>query len=151
MGTLYIDFTEPSPAPSQYKVRYKKTTDSTWTDTTLASPPPFNISVVSSPSEYDVEVYSDCGSGVFSPADTDVAPYYECAEYTFTNAGATAETVDFHYCGTISTVTTISIPAGGTVGPYCITVGSSIGSPPFVFNGGPNVSETSTGLCNTIV
>lgn len=100
MATLYIDFTEPSPAPSQYRVRYKRTTDSIFTETTIASPPPFSITGTVATVEYDVEVYSDCGDGVFSLPDTDIASVSNCQEYTFDNSdGSNTQSFSYYPCG----------------------------------------------------
>ena len=123
MGTLYINFTEPSPAPSQYKVRYKQTTDSTWTEVTLSSPPPFTIAGTVSGVEYDVEVYSDCGGGVFSLPDTDIAQFDDCQEYSFNNSSGVDQTLTYWLCGG-TTSTTIIMANGDVEGPLCISIGS---------------------------
>lgn len=151
MPILHIDFTEPSPAPSQYKVRYKLTTDSTWTELTIAGPPPFDIGAPYSIDGYDVEVYSDCGSGIYSSAGTTIAPYYECAEYEFTNTNPSSpETVEYYPCGTIDYTVTVNVPSSATVGPFCLTVGSTEGTIPFVFNAGPSIVDVSSGPCSSV-
>lgn len=121
MATLYIDFTEPSPAPSQYRVRYKQTTDSTWTETTLSSPPPFSITGTVASVEYDVEVYSDCGSSVFSQPDTDIATVNDCQEYTFDNTnGVSLQTLDYYECGGSSINSITSNVSVGSVVTNCV-------------------------------
>jgi hypothetical protein len=121
MATLYIDFTEPSPAPSQYRVRYKQTTDSIWTETTISSPPPFSITGTVATVEYDVEVYSDCGSGVFSSPDTYVAEFSDCQEYTFDNsAGVSLQTISYYECGGSSVSTITSNVSVGSVVTNCV-------------------------------
>lgn len=125
MATLYITFTEPSPAPSQYKVRYKQTTDSTWTEVTLSSPPPFTIAGTVSGVEYDVELYSDCGGGVFSQPDTDIAQFDDCQEYDFANNSGVDQTLIYYACGDPSgTSITITMANGDVEGPLCISNGA---------------------------
>lgn len=125
MATLYITFTEPSPAPSQYKVRYKKTTDSIFTEVTRSSPPPFTILGTTSGAEYDVEVYSDCGSGVFSLADTDVAAFDDCELYSFSNPSGVNQTLIYSPCGNEPGDTvTITMPNGDVEGPFCLSNGN---------------------------
>jgi len=123
MGNLYITFTEPSPPPSQYKVRYKKTTDSTWTEVTLPSPPPFTIAGTTAGVEYDVEVYSDCGAGVFSQADSAVAAFDDCQEYDFANNSGVDQTLTYWPCGAVNSIT-ITMVNGDVEGPFCISNGS---------------------------
>jgi hypothetical protein len=131
MSSLYITFTEPSPAPSQYKVRYKQTTDSTWTEVTLSSPPPFTISGTISGVEYDVEVYSDCGSGVFSLADTDIAQFDDCQEYSFNNSSGVDQTLIYYPCGDPAGASiTITMLNGEVEGPFCISNGNGAYSNP---------------------
>lgn len=143
MASLYITFTEPSPAPSQYKVRYKQTTDSTWTEVTLPSPPPFTIAGTTAGVEYDVEVYSDCGSGVFSLADTDIAQFDDCQEYDFTNNSGVDQTLTYWLCGDPgANSTTITMANGDVEGPFCISNGNGGYSNP---EGGLQV--TAGGLC----
>lgn len=125
MATLYITFTEPSPAPSQYRVRYKKTTDSTWTEVTLPSPPPFTIPGTTSGVEYDIEVYSDCGGGVFSIPDTDIAQFDDCQEYDFANNSGVDQTLIYWLCGDPgANSTTIIMTNGDVVGPLCLSNGN---------------------------
>jgi hypothetical protein len=141
MATLYITFTEPSPAPSQYKVRYKQTTDSTWTEVTLPSPPPFTISGTTSGVEYDVEVYSDCGGGVFSLPDTDVAAFDDCQEYSFNNSSGVDQTLTYYPCGDpAGDSITITMANGDVEGPFCISNGNGAYSNP---EGGLGVSAGS--------
>jgi hypothetical protein len=131
MPSLYITFTEPSPAPSQYKVRYKQTTDSTWTEVTLPSPPPFTIAGTTSGVEYDVEVYSDCGEGVFSLADTFVAAFDDCQEYSFDNASGVNQTLIYYPCGDPAGDSITIIMANGDVeGPFCLSIGNGAYSNP---------------------
>lgn len=121
MATLYIDFTEPSPAPSQYRVRYKQTTDSTWTETTISSPPPFSITGTVASVEYDVEVYSDCGAGTFSQPDTDIASVSDCQEYTFDNSnGVNLQTLSYYECGGSSINAITSNVSVGSVVTNCV-------------------------------
>lgn len=121
MATLYIDFTEPSPAPSQYRVRYKQTTDSIWTETTISLPPPFSITGTVASVEYDVEVYSDCGAGVFSQPDTDIATVSDCQEYTFDNTnGASLQTLNYYECGGSSINPITSNVSVGSVVTNCV-------------------------------
>jgi len=137
MGELHINFTEPSPAPASYKVRYKLTSTSTWTETTEAGSPPFVISPVTSNQEYDVEVYSDCGAGVFSSADTDVAPWAQCDSYTFENTGGTTENLTYYPCGYNDTAVVVSMAPGDTVGPVCLAASTSIpGNTLYIVAGG---------------
>lgn len=131
MATLYIDFTEPSPAPSQYRVRYKQTTDSIFTEVTLPSPPPFTIPGTISGVEYDVEVYSDCGGGVFSLADTDIAAFDDCQEYSFSNPSGVNQTLIYYPCGDPAGDSITIIMANGDVeGPFCISNGNGAYSNP---------------------
>lgn len=131
MATLYITFTEPSPAPSQYKVRYKRTTDSIFTEVTLPSPPPFTIPGTVSGVEYDVEVYSDCGGGVFSLADTDIAAFDDCQEYSFSNPSGVNQTLIYYPCGDPAGDSITIIMANGDVeGPFCISNGNGAYSNP---------------------
>jgi hypothetical protein len=138
MATLYIDFTEPSPAPSQYRIRYKQTTVSTWTETTISSPPPFSITGTVAGVEYDVEVYSDCGAGVFSSADTYIAEFNDCQEYTFDNSsGVSLQTVSYYECGGSSvSAVTLNVSVGSVTtecinNAYGIANGYSNGIIPF--------------------
>lgn len=146
MATLYIDFTEPSPAPSQYRVRYKQTTDSTWTETTISSPPPFNITGTVATVEYDVEVYSDCGSSVFSSPDTDIAPWTECDSYTFeNNTIVVPSTVTYAPCGYNDAFITHTFTTSGEVfGPVCIAVNSSAGVTGYTLGTGTIITATSS-------
>ena len=52
MSTLYIKFTPPSPVPTQYKIRYKKSTDISFTEllqpSTGLSPEEFSITGLTS-------------------------------------------------------------------------------------------------------
>jgi hypothetical protein len=141
MPSLYITFTEPSPAPSQYKVRYKQTTDSTWTEVTLPSPPPFTIAGTTGGVEYDVEVYSDCGGGLFSLADTFVAAFDDCQEYSFDNASGVNQTLIYYPCGDPAGDSITIIMANGDVeGPFCLSIGNGAYSNP---EGGLGVSAGS--------
>jgi len=131
MGNLYITFTEPSPAPSQYLVKYKKTSDSTWTEVSLASPPPFIIPGTTAGVEYDVEVYSDCGDGSFSQADTDVAAFDDCQEYSFNNSSGVDQTLIYWPCGDPGANSiTITMSNGDVEGPFCISNGNGAYSNP---------------------
>lgn len=150
MGELKIFFTEPSPAPSQYKVRYKLTTTSTWQETTVAGPPPLLVTGTTSQQEYDVEVYSDCGSGVFSTPDTDIAPWAECDSYTFRNDGASPATLTYGACGYNTTSTVVTLDPGETFGPVCIVDITSIsGFYGFIMGAGIVIIASSSN-CTTI-
>jgi hypothetical protein len=125
MGNLYITFTEPSPAPSQYIVKYKKTSDSTWIEVSLPSPPPFIIPGTTAGVEYDVEVYSDCGAGVFSQADAAVAAFDDCQEYDFANNSGVDQTLTYWPCGDpAGNSITITMVNGDVEGPFCISNGN---------------------------
>lgn len=127
MATLYIYFTEPTfPTPSQYKVRYKPTTSSTWTETIISGPAPLSIPGTTDSIEYDVEVYSDCGEGVFSAADTDIAPFARCNSYTFENTDSVSHDITYYPCGYNDVGVTVTAAAGETVGPFCIAIETTI-------------------------
>ena len=68
MGKIQINFTAPSPAPSNgYRVRYKKSTDSNYI--TVAPNPtasPVVISGVENGVTYNVTIESDCGNENYS-------------------------------------------------------------------------------------
>jgi hypothetical protein len=124
MGNLYINFTEPTPAPTQYLVEYKRSVDSTWIATTLPGPPPFLIPATMTGTEYDVRVYSDCGDGVFSTFDlvTNV-PFDDCQEYSFNNPSGVNQTLTYNLCGDPDNPITITIPNGDSEGPFCLSNG----------------------------
>lgn len=129
MATLYIDFTEPTPAPADYKVRYKPTASSTWTEVTLTGPPPFSItSGIVTGTAYNVEVYSDCGSGVFSAPDTTTSAVDDCQEFSFSNSSGVDQTLIYTLC-TTGVTNTITIPNGGVEGPYCLSIGTPYSNP----------------------
>lgn len=140
MATLYIDFTEPTPTPASYKVRYKPTVSATWTEVTLASPPPFSItSGIVTGTSYNVEVYTDCGSGVFSTPDTTASTVDDCQEFTFSNSSGIDQTLDYTLCGTTSMVS-IAITNGSSVGPLCLSISQPYFNPEgglTVFSGAP--------------
>ena len=58
MSTLYIKFTPPSPVPTQYKIRYKKSTDISFTEllqpSTGLSPEEFSITGLTSGVTYEI-------------------------------------------------------------------------------------------------
>lgn len=143
MGNLYINFTEPTPAPTQYLVEYKRSIDSTWTATTVPGPPPFIISVPYSGVEYDVKVYSDCGDGAYSDPDLLTnAPFDDCQEYSFSNSSGVDQTLTYYECGDPENPVTITINNGGVEGPFCLSNGSGPYSNP---EGG--LSVTTGTLC----
>jgi hypothetical protein len=125
MGNLYINFTEPTPAPTEYFVEYKRSIDTTWGGTLIPGPPPFIIPVFYSGQEYDVKVYSSCGDGIVSDPDlvTNV-PFDDCQEYSFNNSSGVNQTLTYYVCGDPDNPVTITMPNGDVQGPFCLSNGS---------------------------
>ena len=125
MGNLYINFTEPTPAPTEYFVEYKRSIDTTWGGTLIPGPPPFIIPVFYSGQEYDVKVYSSCGDGIVSDPDLVTnAPFDDCQEYSFNNPSGVDQTLTYYVCGDPDNPVTITMPNGDVQGPFCLSNGS---------------------------
>jgi hypothetical protein len=103
MSTLFITFLPPSPVPSQYKIRYKQTTDPSYTEviypTTGLSPEEFSITGLTSGVTYDVEVQSYCGDGVYAAGNEVQSVADDCQTYVFTNDEVTPGDVEYVLCG----------------------------------------------------
>lgn len=125
MGNLYINFTEPTPAPTEYFVEYKRSIDTTWGGTLIPGPPPFIIPVFYSGQEYDVKVYSSCGDGIVSDPDLVTnTPFDDCQEYSFNNPSGVDQTLTYYVCGDPDNPVTITMPNGDVQGPFCLSNGS---------------------------
>jgi hypothetical protein len=109
MSTLYVTFIPPSPVPSQYKIRYKQTTDPSYTEviypSTGLSPEEFSITGVTSGVNYNVEVQSYCGRGVYAAGFPVISTPDDCQTYFFGNTDAVS-TFDVEYvlCGSTTLV-----------------------------------------------
>ena len=119
MSTLYVKFTPPSPAPSQYKIRYKKTTDPSYTELVVVATAPtpatedFSITGVTSGVNYNVEVQSYCGDGVYSAGFAIISNPQTCVEWEADNLSGPTKTLNYVPCG--STLPTAqSILSGGS-------------------------------------
>ena len=129
MSTLYVTFSPPSPAPSNYKIRYKKTTDPSYTEVlfTATTPTPatedFSITGVTSGVNYNVEVQSYCGDGVYAAGFPVISAANDCQEYTFTNSTGSAQPLIYRLCSDPTNSVTISVPNGDTEGPLCLSNG----------------------------
>lgn len=109
MSTLYIKFTPPSPVPTQYKIRYKKSTDISFTEllqpSTGLSPEEFSITGLTSGVTYDVEVQSYCGDGVFAAGNEVQSVADDCQLYVFHNSSATTHyDVEYVLCGSTNVI-----------------------------------------------
>ena len=111
MSTLYVKFTPPSPAPSNYKIRYKKTTDPSYTEVlfTATTPTPatedFSITGVTSGVNYNVEVQSYCGRGVYAAGFPVISAPDDCQTYFFNNTDAvTTFDVEYVLCGSTTVI-----------------------------------------------
>ena len=109
MSTLYIKFTPPSPVPTQYKIRYKKSTDISFTEvlelSTGLSPEEFSITGLTSGVTYDVEVQSYCGDGVFAAGNEVQSVADDCQLYFFGNTSATTSyDVEYVLCGSTNVI-----------------------------------------------
>jgi hypothetical protein len=127
MSTLFITFLPPSPLPIQYKIRYKQTTDPSYTEVTYPStglsPEEFSITGVTSGVNYNVEVQSYCGDGVYAAGFAVISVANDCQEYTFTNSTGSAQTLEYILCSDPTNTVTISVPNGDTEGPLCLSNG----------------------------
>lgn len=127
MSTLYVTFSPPSPVPSQYKIRYKQTTDPSYTEviypSTGLSPEEFSITGVTSGVNYNVEVQSYCGDGVYAAGFAVISASNDCQEYTFTNSTGSAQPLIYILCSDPLNTVTISVPNGDTEGPLCLSNG----------------------------
>ena len=109
MSTLYVTFIPPSPVPSQYKIRYKHTTDPSYTEvvypSTGLSPEEFSITGVTSGVNYNVEVQSYCGRGVYAAGFPVISAPDDCQTYFFNNTDAVS-TFDVEYvlCGSTTVI-----------------------------------------------
>jgi len=109
MSTLYVTFIPPSPVPSQYKIRYKQTTDPSYTEvvypSTGLSPEEFSITGVTSGVNYNVEVQSYCGRGVYAAGFPVISAPDDCQTYFFNNTDAVS-TFDVEYvlCGSTTVI-----------------------------------------------
>ena len=109
MSTLYIKFTPPSPVPTQYKIRYKKSTDISFTEvlelSTGLSPEEFSITGLTSGVTYDVEVQSYCGDSVFAAGNEVQSVADDCQLYVFHNSSATTHyDVEYVLCGSTNVI-----------------------------------------------
>ena len=109
MSTLYVTFIPPSPVPSQYKIRYKQTTDPSYTEvvypSTGLSPEEFSITGVTSGVNYNVEVQSYCGRGVYAAGFPVISAPDDCQTYFFNNTDAvTTFDVEYVLCGSTTVI-----------------------------------------------
>jgi len=109
MSTLYVTFLPPSPVPSQYKIRYKQTTDPSYTEviypTTGLSPEEFSITGVTSGVNYNVEVQSYCGDGVYAAGFAVISTPDDCQTYLFGNTDpVTPFDVEYVLCGSTDVI-----------------------------------------------
>ena len=127
MSTLYVTFIPPSPVPSQYKIRYKQTTDPSYIEvvypSTGLSHEEFSITGVTSGVNYNVEVQSYCGRGVYAAGFPVISAANDCQEYTFTNPTGSAQPLIYRLCSDPTNTVTISVPNGDTEGPLCLSNG----------------------------
>lgn len=145
MSTLYIKFTPPSPTPSQYKIRYKKTTDVSFNElvvlSTGLSPEEFSIPSLTGGVNYDVEVQAYCGDGVYADGNEVISNPDDCPTYTMNNTdGAVAHDVEYVLCGSTDVVIE-TIPPLGSIVRCCSNT-----YPPISVDG-PVVTITSGVLC----
>jgi hypothetical protein len=115
MSTLYIKFTPPSPTPSQYKIRYKKTTDVSYNELVVAStglsPEEFTIPSLTGGVNYNVEVQAYCGDGIFADGDLVISNPDDCQNYSMNNTdGAVAHDVEYVLCGSTDVIVTTIAP-----------------------------------------
>jgi hypothetical protein len=145
MSTLYIKFTPPSPTPSQYKIRYKKTTDVSYNElvvtSTGLSPEEFSITGLTGGVNYNVEVQSYCGDGIFADGDLIISNSDDCKTYVMNNTdAAVAHDVEYVLCGSTDVVITTIAPLDS------ISVCCSLTYPPVSVDG-PIVTITDGALC----
>jgi hypothetical protein len=115
MSTLYVTFPPPSPVPSQYKIRYKRTTDPSYTEviypSTGLSPEEFNITGVTSGVSYNVEVQSYCGDGIYAAGYSIISNPMNCRIYVINNtSGSSPGDAFYTLCGTNVEIMTTLIP-----------------------------------------
>ena len=127
MSTLFITFTPPFPVPVQYKIRYKKSTDISFTElivpSTGLSPEEFTISSLTSGVTYDVEVQAYCGDGIYAAGNEVQSDLNDCQEYTFTNPTGSSQSLSYILCNDPTNTVTITVANGDTVGPFCLSNG----------------------------
>ena len=127
MSTLFITFTPPFPVPVQYKIRYKKSTDISFTElivpSTGLSPEEFTIGSLTSGVTYDVEVQSYCGDGIYAAGNEVQSDLNDCQEYTFNNATGSSKSLSYVLCSDPTNTVTITVANGDTAGPFCLSNG----------------------------
>lgn len=120
MSTLYVKFTPPSPAPSNYKIRYKKTTDPSYTEVlfTATTPTPatedFSITGATSGVNYNVEVQSYCGDGLYAAGFAIISNPQTCVNWQANNPSGPTKTLSYIPCGSTTPITQ-SVLSGATV------------------------------------
>lgn len=106
---IIVNFTAPSGTTSNYLIKYKPTTSSTWTEVSVSGTPPFTVfESADSAITYDVEVYQECPGGVLSLPDTDISESCQCNSYTFENTTGADATITYTPCGLSETTRTLA-------------------------------------------
>jgi hypothetical protein len=144
MSTLYVKFLPPAPTPSQYKIRYKRTTDPSYTEVVVTStglsPEEFNISGLTSGVDYNVEVQSYCGDGVYAAGYSVISNPMDCRTYIINNTSSSAsEDVFYTLCGTTEEIMRTLTPL------QSITVCADSDTPPNTVD--PHITITPGALC----
>lgn len=127
MSTLFITFTPPFPVPVQYKIRYKKSTDISFTElivpSTGLSPEEFSITGLTSGVTYDVEVQSYCGDGIYAAGNEVQSDLNDCQSYSFSNSSGVDQDLTYVLCNDPLNPITTTINNGGVEGPFCLSNG----------------------------
>ena len=144
MSTLYVTFVPPVPTPSQYKIRYKRTTDPSYTEVIVLStglnPEEFNITGLTSGVDYNVEVQSYCGSGVYAAGYNVISSPMACRTYVINNTSSSVPQDVFHIlCGTTEETMSTLIPSAS------ITICADSNTPPY--SPDPFITITPGALC----
>jgi len=145
MSTLYIKFIPPIPTPTQYKIRYKKTTDVSYNElvvtSTGLSPEEFSITSLTGGVNYNVEVQSYCGDGIFADGDLVISNPDDCKSYSMDNTDPVLpHDVEYVLCGSTEVVTE-TIPPLTAILKCC-----SLTTPPVSVDGAV-VTITDIALC----
>ena len=146
MSTLYVTFVPPVPTPSQYKIRYKRTTDPSYTEIIVLAtfPTPaneeFNITGLTSGVDYNVEVQSYCGDGVYAAGYNVISEPKNCRTYVINNTSSiSTQDVFYILCGTTTEIMSAIAPLGS------LTICADSDTPPYTVD--PDITITPGALC----
>jgi len=144
MSTLYVTFVPPVPTPTQYKIRYKRTTDPSYTEVIVPStglnPEEFNITGLTSGVDYNVEVQSYCGGGVYAAGYNVISNPMDCRTYVINNTSSiSTQDVFYTLCGTTEEIMSSISPLGS------LTVCADSNTPPNTVD--PDITITPGALC----